>query len=153
MVRVEETVWTAIDQHAAEAYPDECCGLVTVDGDGHEAAHPCENIQNKLHEQDPDTHPRTARTAYRMDDLQVTRIIADTEGVGGRLNAIYHSHVDCGAYFSEEDQDAAMFFGELAYPGVVYLVVSVYGDSVKNRKAFAWSEGAKCFEEVPIETP
>ena len=37
---------------------------------------------------------------------------------------IYHSHPDVGAYFSDEDQDKALFLGEPIFP-VSYLVVDV----------------------------
>jgi hypothetical protein len=55
-----------------------------------------------------------------------------------------------GAYFSEEDQGAATFFGEPAYPGVSYLVVSVAQGEVGSRKGFAWDAATKRFAEVPI---
>ncbi len=85
-----------------------------------------------------------------MDDLQVAKILKVTEDAGGRLTAIYHSHIDCDAYFSEEDQNAAQFFGEPAYPGVVYLVVSVIEGKVENRKAFDWNDETSQFEEIPL---
>lgn len=150
MFKVEESAWKEIEEQAAEAPADECCGLLTVDADGGPTVHACENIQNKLHEQDPETHPRTAKIAYRMDDLQVAKILKETEDAGGRLAAIYHSHIDCDAYFSEEDQNAAQFFGEPAYPGVVYLVVSVIEGKVENRKAFYWNDETSQFEEIPL---
>lgn len=147
---VSGAAWREIEAHALETYPDECCGLLTVDADGSAVVNRCENIQNKLHEQDPEAHPRTARTAYRMNDLQVSKILSETEKAGGSLVSIYHSHVDVDAYFSDEDQDAAQFFGEPAYPGVTYLVVSVVDGKVENRKAFAWREETAQFEDVPL---
>ena len=150
MIEVDQTAWGLIEAHALEIYPDECCGLLVKNAGGGSIVHACENIQNKLHAQDPEAHPRTARTAYRMDDLQVSRILTATEDAGGKLSAIYHSHVDCDAYFSEEDQTAAQFFGEPAYPGVTYLVVSVIDGEVKNRKAFSWSDDSGQFEDVPL---
>lgn len=150
MIEVSREAWAEIEAHAVKDYPDECCGLVTEDRDGASTVHVCENIQDKLHAQDPETHPRTAKTAYRMNDLQVTRILTETEDASGRLVAIYHSHIDCDAYFSEEDQKAAQFFGEPAYPGVTYLVVSVVDGKVENRKAFDWCEASHQFEDVPL---
>ena len=150
MVEVDGAAWTAIETHALADYPDECCGLVLLDAQGAAQVVPCENIQDKLHEKNPDEHPRTARTAYRMDDLQVARTLKTAEDDGGRLFAIYHSHIDCDAYFSEEDQKAAQFFGEPAYPGVAYLVISVVDKKIENRKAFFWSDDSGQFEEVPL---
>ncbi|HAA74528.1 TPA: hypothetical protein DCE37_05345 [Candidatus Latescibacteria bacterium] len=150
-VEVDTAAWERIEVHALKDYPEECCGLLIQTAEGDAVVHPCENIQNKLHEQDPETHPRTPKTAYRMDDLQVARVLKETEDAGGRLSVIYHSHIDCDAYFSEEDQNAAQFFGEPAYPGVTYLVVSVVDRKIENRKAFAWSDATSQFEEVPLK--
>jgi proteasome lid subunit RPN8/RPN11 len=150
MVYVSDRTWHAIGTHAVKDYPDECCGVVTEDASGAALAHPCENVQNRLHEADPETHPRTARTAYRMDDLQVIRILEETEKAGGKMTAIYHSHIDCDAYFSEEDQLAATFFDEPAYPGVSYLVVSVIDGEIQAKKAFSWDPDDSHFVEVPL---
>lgn len=146
---IDSVAWALIEKHALEDYPDECCGLVAVDVEGSQVVHACENIQNKMHELDPVEHPRTARTAYRMD-LQLLKIQTATEDAGGKLSAIYHSHIDCGAYFSEEDQTAAQFDGEPAYPELTYLVVSVVDGKVDNGKAFSWSDDSGQFDEVPL---
>jgi len=150
LIEVASDVWLSIEAYALNDYPEECCGLLVEDGSGVSVLHKCENIQNKLHAKDPEGHPRMAKTAYHMDDLQVSKILRSTEDTDGKLVAIYHSHIDCDAYFSEEDQKAAQLFGEPAYPGVTYLVVSVIDRKVENRKAFSWSADSSQFEEVPL---
>ncbi len=142
MVRLDRESWEQIFAHAREDYPAECCGIVTEHDNGRYRVHRCDNIQDRLHQRDPEAHPRTSRTAYRMDDMQVHRILRETEEAAGRVVAFYHSHIDCDAYFSEEDRNAAMFLGEPAYPGVVYLVVSVVDGEVRGQKGFGWDEGA-----------
>lgn len=149
-IEVDGNAWATIEAHALKDYPDECCGLLVEDAQGAQKVHVCENVQNKFHTLDPDAHPRTAETAYRMDELQISKILSTTEEGGGKHLAIYHSHIDVDAYFSEEDQNAAQFFGEPAYPGVTYLVISVIDHKVKNRKAFEWSADTSQFEEVPL---
>ena len=146
----DKTVWDAMVAHAKREYPAECCGIVTEGGSGVQVVHPCENVQDKLHAADPKTHPRTSKTAYRMDDMQVMRIQSEAEKAGGRMIAIYHSHVDVDAYFSEEDHNAATFFGEPTYPGVVYPVIAVKQARVdeQNKKVFQWRESSSRFEEV-----
>ena len=52
-----------IYSHAIQEYPDECCGIVTGDGMGITIVHKCTNIQNELHEKDPERYVRDARTA------------------------------------------------------------------------------------------
>ena len=150
MFELDRDAWISIEQDALKDYPDECCGLVTMEGEGAQVVHACDNIQNKLHAQDPVEHPRKAKTAYRMDDLQVLKILTATEDAGGKLVAIYHSHIDCEAYFSEEDQTAAQFFGEPAYPGVAYIVVSVVDGKSEDRKVFGWTDASGQFEEYPL---
>ncbi|MCZ6633108.1 MAG: M67 family metallopeptidase [bacterium] len=147
---MNEAVWDQIFDHAKVDYPAECCGIVTSDGNGGFVVQRCENIQDKLHKKDPETHPRTARTAYRMDDMQVHKILSQTEQAGGNLVAFYHSHIDCDAYFSQEDRDAATFFGEPTYPGVIYPVVSVVDGDVQEKKVFQWVEGKKGFVEIRV---
>ena len=150
-MRLSREVQEEIFDHAREDYPAECCGIVTEGGNDTFRVYRCDNIQDRLHGKDPETHPRSSRTAYRMDDLQVHRILAETEAAGGGLMAFYHSHIDCEAYFSEEDRDAATFFGEPAYPGVIYLVVSVTDREVRGQKGFQWEEGEGGFVEVALE--
>jgi adenylyltransferase/sulfurtransferase len=74
----------------------------------------------------------------------------EAEKTGGRMAAIYHSHIDVDAYFSQEDQQAALFFGEPAYPGVVYPVIPVKNGRVDQlgKKIFKWQDASSAFEEV-----
>ena len=146
----DKPIWNAMVAHAKREYPAECCGIVTEDALGVQVVHPCENIQDKLHAADPETHPRTSKMAYRMDDMQVMRIQSEAEKAGGRMIAIYHSHIDVPAYFSEEDHNAATFFGEPTYPGVVYPVIAVQHARVdkENKKVFQWCDSSSQFEEV-----
>lgn len=148
---MDRAVWKEIHDHARRDYPAECCGIVAEGTDGGFQVHPCENIQDRLHARNPEEHPRTSKNAYRMDDLEVHRIFTETEKAGGRVVAFYHSHIDCGAYFSEEDRQAAMFLDQPAFPDVVYLVVSVVDGAVRCAAGFAWDEKAKTFAESALE--
>ena len=149
--KLDRAVWREIHEHARRDYPSECCGIVAEGADGACSVHPCENIQDRLHARNPREHPRTSKNAYRMDDLEAHRIFSSTESEGGRVVAFYHSHIDCGAYFSEEDRQAAMFMDQPAFPEVVYLVVSVVQGAVREAAGFAWDERTKTFEEKALE--
>ena len=150
MLELGREALNAIAEHAREDYPAECCGILTQEADGGQRVHRCRNIQDRLHRSDPEAHPRTSRTAYRMDDLQVHGILSDTEEGGGRLAVLYHSHIDCDAYFSEEDRTAALFMDEPTYPGVVHLVVSVVEGEVRGSRGFLWDDGERDFAEISI---
>lgn len=151
MLTLETADLEAIFEQAKHEYPGECCGiLTTMAGGGVSTVHPCRNIQDELHAQDPEQYPRQSPTAYFIDSGELFRIISGAEKAGGGVSGFYHSHVDCDAYFSQEDKDRAMAWDEPAYPDAVYLVVSVYGDEPRGYKAFAWDEGHADFVEVDI---
>ncbi|MDA0337483.1 MAG: M67 family metallopeptidase [bacterium] len=141
----------AIFQQALQEYPGECCGILTTGAGGDlSAMHKCRNLQDELHAKDPEQYPRDARTAYFIDSGELFRIVNGAEKSGGGVSGFYHSHVDCDAYFSQEDKDRAMAWDEPAYPDAVYLVVSVYGDERRGYKAFSWDDGHADFIEVEI---
>jgi proteasome lid subunit RPN8/RPN11 len=99
----------------------------------------CENRQNALHAEDPRAFPRDARTAYNLgakDLFFLDKSLRSPRPVA----VIYHSHVDVGAYFSDEDARAAAPDGELLYP-VDYLVVDVRADCVRGAKLFRFADG------------
>jgi proteasome lid subunit RPN8/RPN11 len=135
----------------AEAdYPHETCGFVFRTGEDLEVI-PMENVQNRLHAEDPAANPRDARTAYCFDAAEMLRVLAQKEKAGAALHAIYHSHPDHASYFSETDSAAAAPFGEPSYPGAAHLVFSVRGGKVADLKAFGWSDGDGKFVELPLE--
>jgi proteasome lid subunit RPN8/RPN11 len=109
-----------------------------------------ENIQNKLHALDPMTYPRTAAIAYAMDPRELQSVLDDADRAGAKLKAFYHSHPDHEAYFSAEDKAFATPFGEPTFPSAAQIVVSIFHRTVKDIKAFAWSDDKKDFVELPI---
>ena len=68
--------------------------------------------------------PRDARTAYNLGAKDLFFLDRALQKSERPVRVIYHSHVDVGAYFSAEDERAAVSEGELLYP-VDYLVVDV----------------------------
>ena len=107
-------------------------------------------MQDEYHAQDPTSFPRDSRTAYFIDPSDLLRIQREARQKGCEIRAIYHSHVDAGAYFSEEDERIALSEGEPAYPGVSYLVVSVKGGRPEEASLFAWNEGQKEFLKIDL---
>jgi adenylyltransferase/sulfurtransferase len=126
--------------HARAGYPEEVCGLIVSE----EEVRRCENRQNALHAEDPEHFTRDARTAYNLGPKDL--FFLDKSLRSARpVTVIYHSHVDVGAYFSEEDARAAAPDGELLYP-VEYVVIDVRADGVREAKRFRFEGGA--FVEV-----
>ena len=134
-------------------YPNEACGILVGPKDRKELVtgiYPCQNVQDQYHTQDPVSFPRTARTAYFIDPRDLLRIQKEAREKHCETRVIYHSHVDAGAYFSEEDQRVATSEGRPAYPGVVYLVLSVRNGKTGEMTLFHWSEKAGRFVESEV---
>jgi proteasome lid subunit RPN8/RPN11 len=96
MIRIEPEPWRQMVEHARAAYPNECCGAMigSVD-DGAKVvriALPLENAYQGA---------QRSRYELRPEDLLQADRQARTRSMD--LVGIYHSHPDCGAYFSETD--------------------------------------------------
>jgi proteasome lid subunit RPN8/RPN11 len=138
-----------INKDAVEAYPDECCGIVTGKGE-EQTVHKCRNIQNELHADDPEGHPRDAKTAYAIDRKEADTIYKNTKDNGEDVLAFYHSHIDCDAYFSQTDKDAQVVFGEPEFPEALQIVVSVIKKQICGIKVFRWNGEKKDFSSISI---
>ena len=96
MIRIESEPWEAMVSHARQTYPNECCGamLGPVSGDDKtvHAALPLENVFDGA---------QAARYELRPQDLLAADKAAHERHMD--LIGIYHSHPDCGAYFSKTD--------------------------------------------------
>lgn len=147
---MNDEIWTddildAIVDWCEQAYPEEGCGLVVQREEGDWRVIETENLADKYHELDPETYPRTAEKFYMIDPMEFMRV----EDRGEELAVIFHSHVDVGDYFSEEDVSAATMPRddadeslEPSYPGVDYLVVSVREDGADHATLFRFDEEA-----------
>lgn len=148
-LRLRKTTIDEIDRQALASYPDEGCGAVLA-SDREERVRPITNIQSRLHAEDPAAHPRDARTAYFMEPKELLSVLREAEERKQPIRVFYHSHPEHGAYFSEEDRARAMAWDEPAYPDAAYLVVSVVGREVKERRVYAWDPDRREFVEVPL---
>ncbi len=135
----------AVFADCAANYPREACGLLLRDAAGALCVQPTPNLQDRYHALDPVTYPRTARTAYKLNE----RLIARAADQGLSLVGIYHSHCDAGAYFSGEDVRCAAPGGEPLYPGVAWLVVSVLGGTVRAAEMFHFDAESGGFAAEP----
>ena len=96
MIKIEQQPWQEMVAHARATYPNECCGamLGTVDGDE-------KRVTIALSLENASQGPQQARYELRPEDLLKADREARQKGLD--LVGIYHSHPDCGAYFSETD--------------------------------------------------
>jgi proteasome lid subunit RPN8/RPN11 len=96
MIRIESEPWEAMVSHAQQTYPNECCGAMLGSINATEkivrAALPLENAFDGV---------QAARYELRPQDLLAADKAAHERHMD--LIGIYHSHTDCGAYFSKTD--------------------------------------------------
>ena len=107
-------------------------------------------MQEGLHAKYPEDHPRTSREAYVIDRDEVERITRDAAAIGEQIIAFYHSHIDCGAYFSQMDKDVQTVFGEPEFPDALHVVVSVYARQVREMKGYLWNVELRDFVTVKV---
>ncbi len=155
MTSIDKNLLVMIHFQAMEEYPDECCGVVL----GHpenlseDTVFRCTNIQNRLHEKDPENYPRDAKTAFSIDPKDLVAIEKKTRTKGWAIKTFYHSHPEHDAYFSDEDKKMALSeWGDPWYPDATHLVVSVYNGEIKEQALFAWDPETNKFEERARES-
>ncbi len=143
-----------IRSQAEKDYPHETCGILTGPAN-HKAQvtgiYRCRNVQDEYHALDPASFPRTSQTAYFIDPKDLLRIQRETREQQCEIRVIYHSHVNTGAYFSEEDQRIALSEGNPNYPGVSYIVVSVKEGKAGEVSLFEWEEKSRSFVKTELK--
>jgi proteasome lid subunit RPN8/RPN11 len=133
----------------AEADPGrEVCGFVLARPGGSLDVVPIPNVADRYHERDARLFPRTARESYLMDPLTQLRVLEEVASGRSEVVAIFHSHVEAGAYFSAKDREDAVVDGVLQIPGAEHLVVSVRSGVVTERKRFVWD--GQNFGDIPL---
>ena len=151
---IAEDALAAVYAHALEGHPEEVCGLLIGPADAPakiDESRRCENLANAMHARDPVSFPRTAAMAYVLGPADLMRV--DRSQSSPRpVRAIYHSHVEVGAYFSDEDKRIAAppEWGMPLYPGVDYLVVDVRSDGARGARLYRWNDDTSDFDEVSV---
>ena len=147
-MNIPEEMMREIREHAEAAYPEECCGVVFARADAPDEltrVRQCHNAQNEFHDRDPEVFPRSAGSAYFIDPKDLFAIEVEKRDRNEVVRAIYHSHPDARAYFSEEDQRCAVIDGEPLHPGVDFLVVPVCQGRAGVSALFSWNSESKNF--------
>jgi proteasome lid subunit RPN8/RPN11 len=106
-IRLTESAFTAIERHALEANPEECCGLLSGTERLILNTHPLRN--------DADS-PLTNYFASPEDLFKAMRRMREA---GHEMVGIYHSHPRSRAYPSPTDVKMAF------YPEAVYFIISL----------------------------
>ena len=153
-VRITRAAMDVIENAARAAYArnEEACGYVAgpaADVLLGDQAVELENLANKYHQVDPVGHPRTGHDYFKINALKFERALAEGDRVGRPIKVFFHSHLDCGAYFSEEDA-ASMTMGDGSQPSyeLCYLVTAVDKGQVTRHRLFVWEDQTKSFVEA-----
>lgn len=156
-VRIPSAVLAEVERAGREAYTrdEEACGY--LEGPAEDAllidrAVELENLANKYHKADPEGHPRTGREYFKINALKFDRAIAEGQKSARPVKVFFHSHLDCGAYFSTEDA-ASMTMGGNGGPSfqLAYLVTAVDKGEVTAHRLFIWDATSAAFVEAPFE--
>jgi [CysO sulfur-carrier protein]-S-L-cysteine hydrolase len=154
-VKIAKSALTRIERAGREAYArdEEACGYL----EGPESdpllcdvAVELENLANKYHQVDPEAHPRTGREYFKVNSRKFERAIAEGNERKRPVKVFFHSHLDCGAYFSTEDAASMTLDGGEPTYELAYLVTAVDGGEVTAHKLFVWDGGTRRFVEAPF---
>ncbi len=155
MPQYSEYVLKQICLHAEREYPSEACGMIIgpTEKDHAIGVFPIRNIQDVLHQQDPQKYTRDSRTAYYFDPKQQRIVEKEAQSKNFNVKVIYHSHPDHGVYFSEEDQLMAAPWGEPNDPQLAWVVISVEQGRAKALSEFGWDDIQKKYIERKLKLP
>ena len=125
-----------IRAHAADDYPNECCGFLVGRADG-------EDVTVIRTVPAANTRDDSPRNRFEIDpgDLVKTDKAARADGLG--VVGFYHSHPDAPAMPSEFDR-------EHAWAGYCYIIVSVQAGQAKEMRNWRLVENHTHFEEDEI---
>lgn len=125
----------ALRRVAAQAYPQECCGLLAGAGEMHITVSdvvPTANIAEN------------PRETFAIDPQAQFDLLRATRGSEKRVIGHYHSHPDGSAVPSPRDLDKAYD------PEAIWVVVAVEGGMASAPRAFHHPAGSTDFVEVPV---
>lgn len=136
VIRVPVAVLQAMREHAAQVYPEECCGgLIGEDGGGARRVIRAVAVDTEQIEQ------RERR--YLIGPEQFAALEREAEAEGRLLLGFYHSHPDHPAVPSAFDR-------EHAWPWYTYIIVPVAQHKAGRPRAWVLSEDRSGFEEHDI---
>jgi proteasome lid subunit RPN8/RPN11 len=127
----------AIQHHAEQTYPEECCGLLLgihtgQDGDRENQVlevYPAPNVWDRCVDKDLDQANITAHRRYRIDPSVTIEAQQYARANGWDIIGIYHSHPNHDAIPSEWDR-------AWAWPQYSYAIVSVENGTARDLQSW-----------------
>ncbi len=116
-------------EHALADAPNECCGLIALEGDRVAEVHQLENLA-------------ASPMRFEVDGARLAPLLMEIED-SGRRPAIYHSHTRSEPYPSQTDINFARF-----WPGTEWLIIGLAGEEPELRSFMIDGEGN--VDEQPV---
>jgi len=125
-VRLSRQLYDRLVEHARSEAPNECCGIVVMDGDVATSVQPATNLH-------------ASPLKFEIDHRDQIRLFREF----GDFACIYHSHTRTDPYPSQTDVNFAA-----NWPGVEWLIVGLAGEEPQLRSFFI-EDGA--IREIEVE--
>jgi proteasome lid subunit RPN8/RPN11 len=132
-MRIARELYDRIVAHARAEAPNECCGVVAVNGDG--------GAQGVF----PATNKFASPLRFEIDEHDLIRIWRAIDEDGLELGAIYHSHTRTVPEPSQTDVN-----GAANWPGALWIIVGLAGDEPDVR-TWAIEDGRVTQVELIVE--
>jgi proteasome lid subunit RPN8/RPN11 len=131
MIKIPESIFQGIIEHARRQWPLECCGILAGE----------ENTVKRFFEM---TNSEQSAVRYSMAPQDQLRAYDEMDREGMEMVAIYHSHPHTIAFPSETDVKLAVL------PELVSIIVSLKQKEEPVVKAFRISKEAIHIEEIEV---
>jgi proteasome lid subunit RPN8/RPN11 len=108
---------------AKKAYPSECCGILVGKKSemGEIEVTEIREASNQFHGQ--------KSVHFQIDPLFIYHLEQEIEARGLEIVGVYHSHPDCPAILSKEDE-------KYMVPGLEYVIMSVTAQGIVDVKSY-----------------
>jgi proteasome lid subunit RPN8/RPN11 len=138
MISIAAHLMAQITGAAEQAYPNECCGLLSGSGDAEDyltisGVYPSDNVAEQ------GSHDR-----FEVDPKVRLDLMRELEGGPLRMVGHYHSHPDHAAEPSAHDLEMAF------EPDLLWLIVAVKDGRAGETTAHRVDEAATAFHKIPI---
>ena len=121
--KFSKIVSSQMESAAKKAYPCECCGILVgkKSEKGEIEVTDIRKASNQIQGQ--------KSVHFQIDPLFIYRLEQELESRGLEIVGVYHSHPDCPAILSKEDEKYML-------PGLEYVIMSVQNGEVVDVKSY-----------------
>ncbi|MSX02329.1 MAG: peptidase [Actinobacteria bacterium] len=127
---ISQELLAQVVSHARRDAPNECCGLVALEGGRAVAVYELENLA-------------ASPLRFEVDGAKLAPLLFEIEEAG-RQAAIYHSHTRSEPYPSQTDVNFARW-----WPGCEWLIIGLAGGEEAIARSFLITDGGK-IDEVDV---